>query len=408
MKQQGVRLLTLLSVVVMLASLMFSLPITASADKIADKKDELAELKEQQQKLEKEIDALGDSIDDQKKKVQNLLNQVENMEKQVDAYRKRIETLDKEIAEQEKRIETLSGEIEEKQDELDAMMENLKKRLRAIAMTGNYSTLQILMDSESYEDFLIKNKIVESIAAHDKKLMDKAEQEKAAIELKKKEVEDEKAETEAEKIETEAMKAELDANYAKLDSLYTKARTERDNLEKKLNTYEARLKNIKAAEAKLDKEIEALLAATQATGKYNGTMYWPVPGVYRISSHFGYRPSMGDTHGGTDIAAPGCLGKNIVAAADGTVLKVQSMHYSYGNFVMIDHGLDSAGRRIVTLYAHMRYTPSVKVGQTVVGGSTVLGQVGNTGNSFGAHLHFEVRVDNVRVDAVKNGYIKQP
>lgn len=408
MKKHGFRVLTLLSVLVMLASLLFSLPITASADKIADKKDELAELKQQQKDLEKEINALGDSIDDQKKKVQNLLNQVTNMEKQVDAYRKKIENLDQEIAEQEERIVALNGEIEAKQGELDEMLAKLKKRLRAIQMTGNYSSLQLLMDSDNYEDFLLKNKIVEAVAAHDKKLMDKADQEKKAIELKKKQVEEEKAETEAEKAEAETMKAELDANYTKLDSLYTKARTERDNLEKKLNTYEKRLKSIKEAEKKLDKEIEQLLAAQQPSGKYNGTMHWPVPGVYRISSHFGYRPSMGDTHGGTDIATPGCLGKSIVAAADGVVLKVQSMHYSYGNFAMIDHGVDAAGRRIVTLYAHMRYTPSVKVGQKVVGGSTVLGQVGNTGNSYGAHLHFEVRVDNVRVDAVKNGYIKQP
>lgn len=408
MKKQGFRLLTLLSVVIMLTSLMFSLPLQASADEIADKKNELSELKEQQKELEKEIDTLGDSIDDQKKKVQNLQNQVANMEKQVDAYRQEIAALDKKIAEQEAHIEELDGEIEAKEDELDAMMAKLKKRLRAIEMTGNYSSLQLLMDSENYQDFLLKNKIVESVAAHDKKLMDEAEQEKAAIELKKQEAEAEKAETEAEKAEVEVMKAELDANYEKLDTLYSSARAERDSLEKQMNTYEARLKKIKEAENKLDQEIAKLLAATQATGKYNGTMYWPVPGVYNITSSFGYRPSLGDYHGGTDIAASGCLGKNIVAAADGTVIKVQDMHYSYGNFVMIDHGLDSAGRRIVTLYAHMRYSPSVKAGQTVVGGQTVLGQVGSTGNSTGAHLHFEVRVDNVRVDAVKNGYIKKP
>ncbi len=408
MKKQGARLLTLLLVMVTLASLMFSFPLSASADKISDKKDELAELKEQQKELEKEIGALGDSIDDQKKKVLNLKSQVTNMEKQVDACRKKIETLDAEILEQEARIETLNGEIEAKQGELDAMLEKLKKRLRAIEKTGNYTDLQILLDSDSYEDFLLKDKIVDCIKDHDTKLMNKAEQEKKAIQQKKKEVEAEKAETEAEKKELEATKADLDANYSKLDSLYTQARNEEDNLEKKLNNYEKKLQKIKDAEKKLDKEIEQLLAATQATGKYNGTMYWPAPGVYRISSHFGYRPSMGDTHGGTDIAVPGCLGKNIVAAADGVVLKVQSMHYSYGNFVMIDHGLDSQGRRIVTLYAHMRYTPDVKTGQPVVGGSTVLGQIGNTGNSFGAHLHFEVRVNNVRVDAVKNGYIKQP
>ncbi len=408
MKKRLLRLLTILTLIAMMTSLMFSMPISVAADEIADKKDELAELKEQQKQLEAEINALGDSIDDQKKKVQNLLKQVTNLENQVDAYRKKIESLESEIAEQEAKIEKLNEEIEAKQAEWDALMARLKKRLRAIEMTGNYSSLQMLLDADSFEEFLLKDKIVQVIAAHDKSLMEKAQREKEAIEQKKHEVEVEKAETEAEKAQAVEMKAELDANYEKLDEMYTKARKERDALEVKMNTYEQRLKKIKDAEDKLDKEIEKLLAATQATGKYNGTMHWPVPGVYRISSHFGYRPSMNDHHGGTDIAKPGCLGTSIVAAADGTVIKVQDMHYSYGNFVMIDHGLDSAGRRIVTLYAHMRYSPSVKVGQTVVGGSTVLGQVGNTGNSFGAHLHFEVRVDNVRVDAVKNGYIKQP
>ena len=83
------------------------------------------------------------------------------------------------------------------------------------------------------------------------------------------------------------------------------------------------------------------------------------------------------------------------------------MHYSYGNFCMIDHGLDENGVRITTLYAHMRYTPSVKVGQYVTGGLTQIGVIGNTGESYGAHLHFEVRENNVRVNPL-NGYVVQP
>ena len=50
----------------------------------------------------------------------------------------------------------------------------------------------------------------------------------------------------------------------------------------------------------------------------------------------------------------------------------------------------------------------VSVNQKVVGGSTQLGVVGNTGNSYGAHLHFEVRENNTRVDPIGKGYIKKP
>ena len=46
--------------------------------------------------------------------------------------------------------------------------------------------------------------------------------------------------------------------------------------------------------------------------------------------------------------------------------------------------------------------------QQVKGGSTQLGKVGNTGNSFGAHLHFEVRLDGTAVDPIGNGYVKVP
>ena len=75
--------------------------------------------------------------------------------------------------------------------------------------------------------------------------------------------------------------------------------------------------------------------------------------------------------------------------------------------MIIDHGYDAKGRRITTLYAHMSAV-SVKTGQTVKGGETVLGKVGRTGRVSGPHLHFEVRVNNLCVDPFGNGYLKRP
>lgn len=51
---------------------------------------------------------------------------------------------------------------------------------------------------------------------------------------------------------------------------------------------------------------------------------------------------------------------------------------------------------------------SVKTGQTVKGGETVLGKAGRTGRVSGPHLHFEVRVNNLCVDPFGNGYLKRP
>lgn len=83
-------------------------------------------------------------------------------------------------------------------------------------------------------------------------------------------------------------------------------------------------------------------------------------------------------HRGDDLCA--AEGTEIYAAADGVVLAAQE-HYSWGNFVEIDHGADANGLRWSTLYAHMQ-SCAVQVGQTVTAGQ-VIGYVGSTGNVTG-------------------------
>ena len=119
---------------------------------------------------------------------------------------------------------------------------------------------------------------------------------------------------------------------------------------------------------------------------------WPTPysGIY-VTVEFGQRTSVhSKPHGGMDINVPGDeqYNKSAIAAAAGKVTKA-TWHNSYGNYIMIDHG-----NGISTLYAHL-YRIDVSVGQTVAQGQHI-GIIGNTGNSFGAHLHFEVRVNGVR------------
>ena len=101
-------------------------------------------------------------------------------------------------------------------------------------------------------------------------------------------------------------------------------------------------------------------------------------------------------------------GQKVVAAADGVVIYSNSTNSwggGYGYYIMIDHGTDSKGRRIVTLYAHNSRVYA-KVGDKVVGGQTVISLAGDTGNVTGPHLHFEVRVDGTAVDPIANGYVK--
>lgn len=97
-----------------------------------------------------------------------------------------------------------------------------------------------------------------------------------------------------------------------------------------------------------------------------------------------------DGHRGDDLCAD--EGTEIYAAADGVVLAAQE-HYSWGNFVEIDHGTDADGLRWVTLYAHMK-SCAVVPGQTVTAGQ-VIGYLGHTGNTTGNACHFEMQVNGV-------------
>lgn len=109
-------------------------------------------------------------------------------------------------------------------------------------------------------------------------------------------------------------------------------------------------------------------------------------------------PFKGESHKGIDIVGPNSTFDYIVAHSDGEVVAVVSnVDYNtsasgkrtYGNYVKIRHD-----NGMYTLYAHMKYgSVEVKVGQRVIKGQT-LGYMGNTGYSFGAHLHFEVRNEN--------------
>ncbi|TNV68850.1 LysM peptidoglycan-binding domain-containing protein [Trichococcus shcherbakoviae subsp. psychrophilus] len=142
---------------------------------------------------------------------------------------------------------------------------------------------------------------------------------------------------------------------------------------------------------------------TPTTGTNTGTTGTTVTGAFikpasgYISSPFGYRtsPINGalEFHRGIDLAGSG----NISASQAG-VVEVATYHYSYGNYVVINHGKIN-GVTIKTLYAHMQSGLSVSVGQTVSQGQKI-GVMGTTGSSTGVHLHFEVQENGTVVNPV--------
>ncbi|MGD8458652.1 MAG: M23 family metallopeptidase, partial [Anaerolineales bacterium] len=109
----------------------------------------------------------------------------------------------------------------------------------------------------------------------------------------------------------------------------------------------------------------------------NGTFIWPTPATYL--SGYDYTPGI---HEAIDIG--GAEGNAIFATDSGVVVYAGWSNYGYGNLIVLDHG-----NGWQSAYAHLN-SIAVYCGQGVYQG-TVIGSLGNTGNSSGAHLHFELR-----------------
>lgn len=116
------------------------------------------------------------------------------------------------------------------------------------------------------------------------------------------------------------------------------------------------------------------------SGVSSGSLMWPVPSLRTITTYFTWR--WGSFHTGIDISGSGAYGKTIVAA-DGGVVTAAGWDGGYGYRVIVRHN-----GSLRTLYGHCSKI-LVKVGQKVSKGQAIA-RVGSTGNSTGAHCHFEV------------------
>ncbi|MBA3263074.1 MAG: M23 family metallopeptidase [Thermoleophilaceae bacterium] len=139
--------------------------------------------------------------------------------------------------------------------------------------------------------------------------------------------------------------------------------------------------------------VQAALAGAPAPGPVqqgSGQLIWPVSGS--LTGSFG-EPRPGHLHSGIDIAAP--EGTPIRAADSGRVA-LAAWTGGYGNYTCIQHTAS-----LSTCYGHQSRL-GTSAGASVQQGQ-VMGYVGNTGNSFGSHLHFEVRINGSPVDPM--GYL---
>lgn len=348
----------------------------------------IADLQQKQKKIEqqiKEIREKASALKGEQKSIQQEIDVLDGelraLSLEIDGYELQKEEINMKIAESEQKITDLT-------DEIDKNNEMLEERLRVMYKNGTAGYMEVLLNSENLIDALTRMDMIQLIVQSDVELL--------------KNINDQKLQVEELKVEQEAERLELTAVINNLNSKQDEVMIASRSKEVYMSSLRSNLAEIQRQEAAMEAQsaqIEKdILAAQRAVEYAGGEMTWPVPGQYRVTSNFGGRadPITGvyTSHGGTDIAAP--YGTPIVAANDGVVIYA-GWHYSYGNYVIVDHG-----GGIATLYGHSSKL-LVSKGQAVSRGEKIA-LVGSTGYSTGNHLHFEVRINGVRTDAMK--YLK--
>ena len=404
-----------------------------------------AKLKESEEKLKQfgdSAEATEEYINALDEKIGYLNEELILLEKEVTEANKKIAKLDEQIAPLEEELAELQELYDEAKAEYDRLSDNFTVtynayclRLRAMYISGNTSVIVALLTSKDISQFLSRFEMIKAVSKSDTALlkdltaqMEEIVSKQGGLNSRKAELDTAKAELDAKKTE---YKKQTDAVAAKTNEIANKklvladerAKSDKLFIEYATNNqiYLDFADDSEDAISALDEEIEALMSgrktADEVTTVKNpelkdkseidianqtGEVFsssnaalslgWPVPGHKGVSQEFGH-VRYGKAHGGMDIPCP--TGSSVVAAQKGIVLKAE-WHSSYGYFVMVYHGTDASGRKIVTLYAHNSLL-LVKVGQAVSKG-TVLAKSGSTGNSTGPHCHFEVRIDGSRVN----------
>lgn len=427
-------------------------PIVTDHGQMASAKT-IAEIEEQKKansakiaELEEQINSLEGDKDNEKAQQEYLNEQINCIQENINLLNAELESINNDIETTQTNITNLDTDINNQQDEIDNNIELFKQRLCAMYMNSNETSASVVLGSSSFYDMMSRVQMINRIAEYDDELInsilddiDRLEQSKSDLEterlsLQMKQEEQEKRKAEKadelmslnEKIKlTQAeidriakhqedlarSKEEIEADNAVLEEEERKIQEEiKRQQEEAQRRYEEQLRQQQQA-ALQQQQQQASSGST--TISYDGPSVidvspstsgycWPVPGHSGISSYYGSRSI--DWHKGIDISDGGIMGAPVVASKSGIVVSCDNRcthnwgkSYgcgcggNYGNYVTLSHDGTYS-----TLYGHMT-TITVSAGQYVEQGE-VIGYVGTTGWSTGAHLHFEVRVNGSCVD----------
>lgn len=376
------------------------------------------------QSKQQELNRLQNRIDRAREKIGRKKGAERVLTSQIAGYSRRIKRLQGKISKLNNRQQVIQTDLDAKRVELErlrtdlrnerARLVRLRKRLaatRAMLQTRLVEIYKaeppdlvtVILNSDGFADLLERSEFIKRISDQDRKIvvivreakadsiaseqrlnrLERRQQTVTEIVLRRR---DEIAGVKHELIGTRVGYSRTKAGKA---AALHKVRDDRHDLQEHVDSLEA-------ASGKIARQLNALQpsnAGNLPIRQGSGSMIWPVNGP--ITGAFGeQRP--GHIHAGIDIAAG--EGTPIHAADSGKVVLTQGVGASggYGNYTCVQHT-----GTLSTCYAHQsRFGTST--GASVRKGQ-VIGYVGNTGHSFGAHLHFEVRVNGRPVSPL--GYL---
>lgn len=352
-----------------------------------------------------------------KNKATNFLQQV--ME-QIDVVSSELAGISSEIDKTEEELHVTAEKIDQTQKRIEEREKLLDSRVRLMYTDGAVSYLDVLLASTSFTDFLDRADSLQAIAEQDQTILEDHKRDKALVLQEQANLKTAYAKAKNLYTQAAARKGILDAkekekqrliaNYQsdieasddiseKQDQMLVQIASKRAQLAKEKNKLKAAQiyaynQKKKSKTVKVSSNSSSSSSSSESGGGFTGnggSMSLPVSGA-RISSPYGYRihPISGvkKLHTGTDFAVS--TGTNVHAADSGSVI-VAEWWSGYGNCVIIDHGNNTW-----TLYGHLSKI-NVSKGDNVKRGE-IVAESGNTGNSTGPHLHFEVRINGTPVD----------
>jgi murein DD-endopeptidase MepM/ murein hydrolase activator NlpD len=334
--------------------------------------------------------------------ISEVTRDIRQLEARVGDVAQTLSVLEQDLALHQRRLDRLNALYEFQTERLNFLRREFAKALHQLNMrmidiytTQDPTLVEVIIESDSFQDALDRIHYLEAIAEQNKNLAHQVALARDHVQATRERTKKVRArvhsETQIVRVRTEQQREVRDRLVASKGELASSRKRKRSQLASTQETKAVLIAEANALAAE-DARIRGRLAAAQGatdTSPSAAGLIWPVNGP--VTSPFGYR--WGRLHAGIDIGAG--YGTPIHAAAAGTVV-LAGWTGGYGNYTCIDHG-----GGLATCYAHQSsYAVSSGV---VVGQGQVIGYVGNTGHSFGAHLHFEVRVNGTPVDPL--GYL---